>query len=132
MSKIGIGVALLSLFGDEDSQAKIAGAIGKPIAEIALVDDELVFQFSDGTKLTLYDGGQSCCEHRYMTTDDQLYNFIGAYLLGMKIVSAAEVPSYGDCHEIQFLNISTSEGLIQMKSHNEHNGYYGGFCIRAR
>ena len=37
-----------------------------------------------------------------------------------------------DCHEVQFLEVKTSKGSFTMSSHNEHNGYYGGFSIEVR
>ena len=39
--------------------------------------------------------------------------------------------SWGGVHEVQFLNIETSLGIITFETHNEHNGYYGGFYIKA-
>jgi hypothetical protein len=36
-------------------------------------------------------------------------------------------------HEVQFLRVSTDAGTIVCETHNEHNGYYGGFnvCVEA-
>jgi hypothetical protein len=34
-------------------------------------------------------------------------------------------------HEVAFLEVTTDRGVFQMKNHNEHNGYYGGFLIRC-
>ena len=39
-----------------------------------------------------------------------------------------EPDEYGD-HEVQFLLVNTSIGTFTVASHNEHNGYYGGFDI---
>ena len=39
---------------------------------------------------------------------------------------------WGEVHEVQFLDVKTDKGVFQMSSHNEHNGYYGGFWIIAR
>jgi hypothetical protein len=82
--------------------------------------------------MQLFDAGQSCCEHRYMRTDDDLKSFIGAELVDAEISNAPDqVDEYGETHEIQFLRVKTSKGLITISNHNEHNGYYGGFAIRA-
>lgn len=133
MSNLGITVLIKRLFGENSESAKVfSGAIGKTFADITLgEDDELHFKFTDGTALKVSDLGQSCCEDRYMRTDDDLKSFIGAQLLGGEIKDAPDGESeYGD-HEIQFLEIQTSSGVFTMASHNEHNGYYGGFCIEA-
>jgi hypothetical protein len=67
------------------SVARIQASLGKVIASILLEDDELRFTFSDGGKLTLTDCGQSCCELRYMRTDDDLTYFSGAKFTGVEI-----------------------------------------------
>lgn len=41
-------------------------------------------------------------------------------------------PNQNDVHEVQFLVVHTDKGDLTMSSHNEHNGYYGGFSIEAR
>ena len=108
------------------------GTTGKTIAALRLGDDDaLHFEFDDGTKMTLSDEGQSCCERRYMRTDDNLADFVGAKLLGAEIKEAPDQPDeYGE-HEVQFLEVQTDRGVFTMASHNEHNGYYGGFLICA-
>lgn len=109
-------------------------ALGKTITALRLDDEmnELRFEFSDGTKLTLFDNGQSCCEHRYMRTDDNLDEYVGAQLMGAEIKDAPCVDDRYGVHEIQFLEVQTDRGVFTMASHNEHNGYYGGFCLVAR
>lgn len=90
--------------------------------------------FDDKTSLSLFDYGQYCCEHRYMHTDDDLKSFNGARVSRIYIVEVQAKKNVGedDCDnydDIQFLKIETSEGDITITSHNEHNGYYGGFDI---
>lgn len=131
MSHPGIGVMLGYLAGNESSVNAFTGAVNKTISALELKDDELHFTFSDGTKIKLFDDGQSCCEHRYMTTDDDLPYYVGAVLMDAEVAEAPNQPDeYGD-HEVQFLKVKTSKGVFTMESHNEHNGYYGGFLIRA-
>lgn len=113
-----------------DDQGFIAAAIGKRIAHASLRDDMLRIEFDDASWLSLVDDGQSCCEHRYMRTDDEPSDFAGAVLMGIDLRDVTEDPS-DYCHEIQFLVVRTSAGDLTMSSHNEHNGYYGGFWIRA-
>lgn len=134
MGQLGMGVMLSMLGGHADSVAAFKGAFGKTIAGLTLgTDDALHFVFDDGSKMKVFDGGQSCCESRYMRTDDKLEEFVGAKLLGAEIKEAPPVKDdddYGE-HEVEFLEVQTDRGVFTMASHNEHNGYYGGFSIRA-
>lgn len=69
-----------------------------------------------------------------MRTDDKFEDFIGATLVSMELKQAPNITSdddYGD-HEVQFLELMTSKGALTMASHNEHNGYYGGFAIELK
>jgi len=131
MGQLGLGVMIGLLGGNEESVSAWRNAVGKKISALALKDDALHFRFVDGTTLTLADEGQSCCEHRYMVTDDDLAHFIGARLRNAEVRSAPPVEDkYGE-HEVAFLVVKTSKGSFTMATHNEHNGYYGGFLIRA-
>lgn len=124
---------LRSIYGNENSVAVLTAALGKTFTSITLgTDDALHFVFDDGTKIKLADEGQSCCESRYMRTDDNLAEFVGAQFLGAEIKDAPSIEDdkYGE-HEVQFLEIKTSKCVFTMTSHNEHNGYYGGFSINA-
>jgi hypothetical protein len=129
-----MGVMLSMLVGNADSVDAFKGAVGKTIADLTLgTDDALHFVFDDGSKMKLFDDGQSCCESRYMRTDDNLAEFVGAKLLGAEIKEAPNLKDeddYGE-HEVKFLEVQTDRGVFTMASHNEHNGYYGGFSIRA-
>ena len=132
MSQLGVGVMLRMLGGNEESAGAMQAAIGKTIATVALEGDSvLAFTFDDGTRLRLTDTGQSCCESRYMRTDDDLSGFVGATLLGAEVRPAPSIATeYGD-HDVEFLVIETSKGAFTMSNHNEHNGYYGGLSIEA-
>lgn len=133
MSQLGIGVMLGMLGGNEDSVNAFKQGVGKVISAIEISDKELTFTLADGLKLTLFDDGQSCCEHRYMHTDDDLSYFAGATLQGASVQAGPEESDeYGDVKESEFLIISTSKGEFTVVNYNEHNGYYGGFLIRAR
>ena len=130
---LGMGVMINKLAKDGSLYKAFLDSVGKIITGLSLGDDDaLHFEFSDGGKIRLFDDGQLCCETRYMITDDNLANYVGATLLGGEIKSCPDtVGEYGESHEIQFLEISTSNGSFTMASHNEHNGYYGGFYIRS-
>ncbi len=124
--------------GDIGNDA-LANAIGKTISAIGLysiednvlgVINELHIEFVNGIKIKLMDVGQSCCERRYMRTDDNLEDYIGARFIGVEIKEAPEmIDEYCNVHEVQFLEIKTDRGALTMANHNEHNGYYGGFKI---
>lgn len=133
MGQPGIGVMIGYLAGNAESVEAFKGALGKTISALTLGDDDaLHFGFEDGSKIKLFDDGQSCCESRYMRTDDNLSDYIGAQLLDAEIKDGpTQEGECGDEHEIQFLEVRTSKGCFTMASHNEHNGYYGGFLIRA-
>jgi hypothetical protein len=135
---LGLGVMIAMLGGNRESAEAMQAALGKEITALRLDDGDrdnaLHFTFSDGSGLRLFDDGQSCCESRYMRTDDDLSAFVGATLVSAEVRDVPKVPSedeYGDEHEVQFLIVTTSKGAFTMASHNEHNGYYGGFAIRA-
>jgi hypothetical protein len=132
MSQLGFSVMINMLAGNRESVAAVQAALGKTITSVALVDDALKFDFEDGSRLTLKDDGQSCCESRYMRTDDDLPYYVGARFLGAEVRDGGTTESeYGDTHEIEFLVITTDRGTFSMANHNQHNGYYGGFSITA-
>lgn len=111
------------------------GYVGKIIAGIELQDDCLSISFADGTGVCLFDDGQDCCERRYMHTDDCLSEVVGGQLYAIEIRDAPDEgggDGYDEVHEVQFLVVKTSKGECVVCTHNEHNGYYGGFRIVIR
>ena len=150
MSNLGMGVMLKQLAGNRETVESYHKAIGKTIKHIELSppkdgvsqwDDDgkdvLKVQFDDGSMLLAFDDGQSCCESRYMRTDDKFEDFVGATLVSMELKQAPDITEededgWGQTHEVQFLELMTSKGALTMASHNEHNGYYGGFAIELR
>jgi hypothetical protein len=134
MSNLGMGVMIGMLRGNEDTVAAYNESMGKTISGLTL-DEEggfIIIDFNDGTNLRVADDGQSCCENRYMRTDDDMQHFVGAKLTGLEIKEAPNEPDeYGE-HEVQFLEVQTDRGVFTLASHNEHNGYYGGFWITLK
>jgi len=130
----GIMANLHYLMGtDREAAAAIQPALNHRMQAIRLVDGdpgEVQIDFRRH-RLTLWDRGQSCCESRYIRTDDDLAYFAGAMLRNIEI-SAAEEIADSVVHDIQFLRIITDRGTITFVNHNEHNGCYGGFVIDAR
>lgn len=129
---LGIEVMLSRLRGDEEASKAYTEAIGKTIAQVKCdkENNNLRFDFSDGTLLVVYDDGQSCCEERYMVCDDDLKPFAGSKLVSMELRDGPTTEE-GDVHEVEFLIVNTSLGSFTVSNHNEHNGYYGGFYIRC-
>lgn len=115
----------------KNQQEVQANSVGKVISEIFLNDDVLTIKFEDSTSIEFLDDGQNCCEHRYFSVDgDDLSEFEGAKYVEAFLNDAPGIEdSYGDVHDVCFLEIRTSRGSITVSAHNEHNGYYGGFGI---
>ena len=132
MSHLGLKVLIDRVFGgDQGTGDVLTSSLHKEIAALELRGNALRFTFSDGSNIELFDDGQSCCESRYIQTDDDLAYYVGAQLLDVDIKEAPNEPDICGVHEVQFLEVSTSKGSFTVANHNEHNGYYGGFSIRA-
>lgn len=127
----GMGVMLMNLAGNKESVKAFKSCMGKEIAALDLSESRLLFTFADGHKMQITDEGQSCCEERYLHSDDDLAYHVGAKLLTAEISDAPDVEVEYDVHEVQFLKVATSKGVFTVETHNIHNGYYGGFAIRA-
>lgn len=105
---------------------------GHPITSVA-VDDACVITLEGGGKLTIKDDGQSCCESRYMSCDDDLASLAGGQLVDIDMDAGGdtgEAGDWGDCHETMFVKVRTTKGDFTLVTHNEHNGYYGGFSLK--
>lgn len=132
VENLGLGAMIHMLSDRSATHEAIRGAIGKKIALVALIENELHLTLDDGSKIKIWDDGQSCCEHRYMSTDDNLAYLAGATLVNVEVREAPTIQGgYGDEHEVQFLALMTDKGDAVFANHNEHNGYYGGFGIEA-
>lgn len=126
ITRVSIKQQVIQYISIEDSNTKYSKKI---ISSLGLVNDVLTICFDDNSIIHITDGGQDCCESRYMSTDDDLPYYIGSYFKSVSIRSAPDVDDNGDCHEVQFLVVNTSNGEFVMANHNVHNGYYGGFAI---
>jgi len=91
--------------------------------------DRLHLVFADGTKISISDHGQSCCESRYMTCDDKVETLIGGTLLRIEGKEGKTVEEECSEHETCFVEVATDKGFITITNHNEHSGYYGGFSL---
>jgi hypothetical protein len=128
MSSLGIGVMLHTLGGSSCGSDEF---IGKTIALAKLEDNALLIEFSDGEAIEIFDDGQSCCETRYMSTDDDVSWLVGKKWREASIKSAPNIAEEGcDEHEVRFLEIMTEDGCVTFANHNIHNGCYGGFAMK--
>lgn len=130
MSQIGLGAMIHYLSGG--SKLDPANYYGREIANAEMTDDRLRLTFVDGEAIDIWDDGQSCCEHRWMSTDDDVKSLIGGMLVHIlpKDAGPSNYDEEGyDVHEMIFLEIATDQGFITIVNHNDHNGYYGGFGL---
>ena len=108
--------------------------------ETILKIEETTFDRKDGFIITTteqeiklgIDNGQSCCENwGYFMSEDDFSDFIGALLVDVKITDTLLRPNdefdVNNMYEgdVMFVNVETSNGLLQFVAYNEHNGYYG-------
>ncbi len=94
----------------------------------------LVFTFDNGWSLVLSDDGQNCCEHRFMSSDDDLESLVGSQLVSISLREVTETldGKWESCHEQAFVVIQTTKASMTLVTHNEHNGYYGGFGLQMK
>lgn len=124
---IGIGAMLHHLGGGSPKSA--SDFYGRKITAAAIKDNALFLTFADGVSVRLWDDGQSCCESRYMSTDDDLSSLVGRALVRIEAKAGPNEPDeYGE-HETCFVEIGVDDGFVTLTNHNEHNGYYGGFGL---
>lgn len=102
---------------------------GNLISAVEMKDERLRISFVDGKVIEIWDNGQSCCESRYMRTDDDLSSLVGSTLQRIEAKDGPDVLTDYDEHEIIFIEIGTDRGFVTISNHNEHNGYYGGFGL---
>jgi hypothetical protein len=75
---------------------------------------------------------QCCCESfGCLITNDDIKDFIGSKIRAISLTDTAlnnkkiEELEYLDAGNAMFINIETSNGLLQFVAYNAHNGYYG-------
>lgn len=107
-------------------------SLGKTIKALELVDNQLLFTFDDDSKIRVFDDGQDCCETRYMSTDDNMADHLGAKLERIEIKDAPDIIDDNEVHAVQFLEVTTSNGCLTLANHNEHNGVMAVSGLRLR
>ena len=133
MSQAGIGAMLHYLGGGSKNDPKKYE--GRTITN-AYLDEvfngdsgAMTLEFDDGVKIRIWDDGQSCCESRYITCDDDPKSLVGSKLKDIVVTGSDDSESDYDVHEKVFIEVATDQGHIKFVTHNEHNGYYGGFGL---
>jgi hypothetical protein len=126
-----IGGEMINMLSSNENEKNLCPVINKTIKDILFENDSLNLFFEEGIGIRIYDDGQSCCERRYMTTDDDLKYFIGSDLKAVEIGDGPTTKDEDGEHEIQFLKVITSRGVFTIATHNEHNGYYSVFCMKV-
>lgn len=124
---IGIGAMVHYLGGGSPHAA--SEYVGQTIAAASIEDNRLRLGFGNGKTVEIFDNGQSCCESRYMTTDDDIQSLVGHQLARIEVKDGPIENEHGDPHETCFVEVGTDHGFITLTNHNEHNGYYGGFGL---
>lgn len=127
MSQLGMGAMLHMLGGGSRRSAN--EFYGKQIVAAQVIDDGFELTFEGGERIRIWDDGQSCCESRYMTCDDDVSKIVGGVLRRIEVRDAPDIEDSGEVHEVAFLEIGTDECFVTVATHNEHNGYYGGFGL---
>ena len=126
MSDLGLGVMIHMLSGG--SRHETDEFYGQKIIKAEIVDEQLRLDLEDGVQIQIWDNGQSCCEFRYMTCDDEVQSLQGHTLSRIEAKDGPdEEGEYEEVHESVFVEVGTDDGFITITNHNEHNGYYGGF-----
>lgn len=127
-----MGVLIGILGGNEETVETIKVMLNKKIANLQLKENVILVTIADVGTIEIWDDGQSCCENRYISSDDELRKVIGAKLLNIELKDAPNIADEYGTHEVQFLQLRTTKGIVTFETHNEHNGYYGGFYLKAQ
>jgi hypothetical protein len=87
-------------------------------------------RIDDGEKtIIIKDSGDYCCEYRYFTClTDNLDYYADAHYIGYELGECGNEED-DEVHDINFLDVKTTLGVVSFCAHNVHNGYYGGFEI---
>lgn len=125
---LGVGVMIHDLTSED---ANLSKYYGRTISH-ASIGDALRLTFSDGTGIIISDEGQSCCENRYISCDDPVQSLVGGKLTKIEVKGGPDYNGPDECNEQAFVEIATDKGFITLVTHNEHNGYYGGFAIQVK
>ena len=118
------------------SQREANEYVGLKIVSASLnkeADPEYIeIAFEGGKTIQILDNGQSCCESRYITCEDDFASLVGGSLIDIETKAAPDIEDKYGVHEQVFVEIKTDKGFVSFTTHNEHNGYYGGFGLTIK
>lgn len=105
--------------------------MGKKILSVKLEEQEIIIGLEDNKKFILSDIGQSCCEKRYLSTDDDISALLGKKLTNVEVkYGGGRHEESDEVHEMAFLELRTEDDTyVTICAHNKHNGYYGGINL---
>jgi hypothetical protein len=92
-------------------------------ARLDCEENKFCLMLESGTRLEIKDVAEKCCEKRYMYTDDNPQDLVGA-----KLVTVYVKPTDND---LQFVDIVTDQITLTLRNYNVHNGWYAGFDVRV-
>lgn len=125
-----------------ETRAAIDYARNREIAHITVDERRVKIELVGGDELRIWDWGQQCCEIRFLSCDDNVSAFVGARFVDAETRPVTDAEFHrvrdnsgayeGEEDDPAFLIISTTLGEFTVVTHNIHNGYYGGFEIRAK
>jgi hypothetical protein len=138
MSNLGFGAMMSTLTKTNGDEALTLGN-GNTIVSITIDTDKredgvVIIRFIDGAQLELWDNARSCCESRWLHSDDDLPYFTNCTLVSVSVEggdSEEDSDNGGNVKESEFIKIQTSLGMITVVAYNSHNGYYGGISINS-
>ena len=101
----------------------------RTILHATLSDNAVTLELEDRITLSIQDSGQECCEERYLTCDDNLWDLVDGKLMDISLRDGGtKNEGTHETHETLFLDIRTDQTSVTICSHNEHNGWYGGIA----
>jgi len=96
-------------------------------------DGMLKILFADDGLLKLWDSARTCCETRWIHTDDDLDYLSGSRIMNIEVAEGSmDEDENGYVEECEFLRIITNKGTATFSFYNNHNGYYGGISLGGR
>ena len=115
----------------EINEERVNKYVGETVTKAWVKYGKVFLKFGNNG-LCVWDDGQYCCEDRYIITDDDVSDLVGGKLRHIVVREGSMVYHDFGCHDIDFLEIATEQTHVTFETHNEHNGYYGGFDVVVR
>jgi hypothetical protein len=122
-------------FAYAERWARYVELSGKEITTVSIDSEWAIIRFTDGSHLKITDDGQSCCERRWISCDDSVDDLTGGKIVSIDTDASGDEPDNEDSyevHEVKFVKVQTTKGGFTLCTHNDHNGYYGGFEIALK